>query len=287
VIVIVLGAVALACKLVRRSHGRSAASPKRSRRSISVAVLAALAVSFSSSGCEKDRPQLSGDQRPTSLAAELSGMSSADDEFVFVEEYIGRCMADIGLVYTPQRPPPGEPDSRKRRQRIGFGFGSREPTKPIELRNVHLVDFGDRERRWKVEFTRCLEDGLQAAAAEVEDALRALPRDVAEEIQSLAGFTHPVMRDAIAKWSQCLAEKGWNFQHPMEVLVYLREDAESGGAELSDEDVARREAEERAIAVADWDCRRQSGADAALTHLLEELQARAVVDGAPRAGLRN
>jgi hypothetical protein len=255
---------------------------------MSAAVLAGLAVCLGSSGCEKDPPLVSGGRRSTGPAVELSSMSSADDEFVFVEEYIGRCMADVDLVYAPQRPSSEELDSRRRRERIGFGLRSPEPTKASELRDVRLADSEDRERRWRVEFARCLQGGLQAAAAKVEDALRALPRDLAEEIRSVTEFRHPVVQDAVTEWSQCLAKRGWHFQHPMEVLAYLRGDDEGGGAELlSDQDAARRQAEERAIAVADWDCRRQSGADAALAHLLEMLQARAGVAGAPPAGIRN
>lgn len=229
-----------------------------------------------------------GGARPKGFVAELVGMSSDDARFAFVEEQIRRCMADAGLVYTPQKPTADEPDSRERRQRLGFGVSIPDDgaAKQGTMTSFGLLSPADREHFYS-ELRRCYQAGLAAAAAKVDAAAAALPADLRDEIRSVSDLSHPVVAGGIAKWSACLAAKGYHYTHPLQVMNDVQGQRRSLGASPAAEALANVQASERALAVADWDCAQQSHPGPALAKVLSDLEARAAAAGAPSSPYQN
>jgi hypothetical protein len=222
-------------------------------------------------------------QRPNGFVAELMRMSAPDDEFGFVERQIERCMNDAGLAYEREPVPEDRQNSRETREAIGFGVSIRTDRSVAERRLETPVSPERTGDRWRSEFSRCYRVGLEAADARVDAGFASLPAELADEIRSARTLSHPVMRAATDRWLQCLARRGWSFEKPLDLVAHLHSEAAKAEGSSSEDGLARVQANERALAVADWDCQEESGGGPALRELWRALDAQARAAGVPRS----
>jgi len=150
------------------------------------------------------------------------------------------------------------------------------PTKPADFTRLNPAE----RSRWNAEFKRCYEAGLEAADQATRQALARLPADLRDEIMQAGRLAHPTIVSHLGSWSACLAQKGWQYDHPLQVLGDVHAQRERLGANPAAAELEQVRQNERALAVADWDCAEQH-VRPAVVQLLNDLEARAAAAGEP------
>lgn len=208
------------------------------------------------SGVEGIRLAQRSDPWPTGAVAEMIGAGNPDDAISFRADLVGSCMAGHGLEYVDDFDRVTFMLDRLDRDgvaQLGFGLGIDSPPEPVHTSpNSAMLETmtDDEAAEWQATLDQCMRHASETEQSALDDALASLPNDLRREVIGLRFYDHPALAGAIEAWSDCLADAGFHYAHPFAMI-------ESIGADYatSNEPLTVLQARERAIALANYDCR--------------------------------
>ncbi len=220
------------------------------------------------------------------LVAELIGADGQAASRALQIRLTSECMQQTGFEYIPDFSYDDFNIDRLDRDGVavfGLGISIAFPEQEVVLNPkqdyLSSLDHEARDAYYNA-YNTCRESATDAESDLLESAYASLSPSVQAELLELRGLTHPLLAEPIDQWSRCLADKGWQYDHPFLMIQSLMEEyailAGAGGS-----DVESFQAEERKLALAAFSCRYEfiePGVDQAILDLEARVKAELPID---------